>query len=715
MVVDDTPSALRLITDLLQREGYHVRPASTGELALRSAFRSVPELILLDVKMPGMDGYEVCRRLKADSRTRDVPVIFLSGLTDSASRVSGLELGAQDFISKPIQAEEVLARVRTHLMLSRAMLALDRMCTDLEQSVMERSTDLDEVSTSLEQLLTAHGETTRRLLLASDAIESAHDAIIITDTEGTILSANAAAVALTGFSRKELVGSSAAALFDTTESGTTARSVLRGHDAARWAGEAWVLRNSGGTAPVWLSLAGFYDPSGAVTHHVAVFSDISRRKAAEARLHYLAEHDDLTGLPNRLLLHDRFVQSVAAAADPDGIVAMLHVDIDQFQTVNETLGHDIGDAYLRALASSISKLLHPTDTLCRLSADEFIILLNAPASVSEVAAIAERIRLRLEAPYDVEGHEVCRSASIGIALYPEDGTDFDDLAGRADTAMHASKETGRNRVLFHIQRMNDELHRRVEMETNLRNGLRNREFFVRYQPQVDLASGRVVGVEALVRWQRPGIGEVLPDEFIAVAEESGMICELGRFVLEHVCHQARTWLDEGISVRMAVNVSPVEIQHGDVDEAVFALLERTGLPAPLLEVEITESSLIDDTNRTSDMIGRLTERGVHLSIDDFLTGYSNFHYLRQFRPAHLKIDRSFVESIARGSEDHAIVCAAIQMANALGIETIAEGIETAEQAQLLREAGCTLGQGYLFARPLTTDDITALLQRERAL
>ena len=713
MVVDDTPSALQLITERLQREGYRVRPASSGELALRSAFRSVPELILLDVSMPEMDGYEVCRRLKADSRTRNVPVIFLSALTDSASKVAGLELGAQDFISKPIQADEVLARVRTHLMLSRTMLALDRMCTDLQQSVMERSTDLDEVSANLEQLLVAHGDTTRRLLLASDAIESAHDAILITDADGAIVNANAASVALTGRSQSELLGSSATALFDTTDSGVTARAVLTGHGDARWAGEAWVLRTAGKSAPVWLSLAGFCDPSGAVTHHVAVFSDISRRKDAEAGLQYQAEHDVLTGLPNRLLLHDRFDQSVAAAVKPAGVIAMLHVDIDLFQTINDALGHDVGDGYLRAVAASISTLLHPTDTLCRLSADEFIVLLNAPASASEVAGVAERIRLRLEAPYIVGGDEVCRSASIGVALYPDDGTEFDGLAGKAHTAMHAAKESGRNRVLFNIQRMNDDLYRRVELETHLRNGLRNHEFFVRYQPQFDLTSGRVVGVEALVRWDRPGIGEVSPGEFIGVAEECGMISELGHFVLDVVCHQARTWLDDGIAVPVAVNVSPVEIRHGAVDEAVFALLEETGLPAAMLEVEITESSLVDDTTRTGDMIDRLAERGVRLGIDDFLTGYSNFHYLRRFRPAHLKIDQSFISTMSEGSENHAIVRAAIQMADALGIDTIAEGVETEEQAQLLRDAGCKIAQGYLFARPLTTVDVTDLLDSER--
>jgi diguanylate cyclase (GGDEF)-like protein/PAS domain S-box-containing protein len=683
-------------------------------LALRSAFRSVPELILLDVKMPGMDGYEVCRQLKADCRTRNVPVIFLSALTDSASRVSGLELGAQDFISKPFQAEEVVARVRTHLLLSRTLLALDRMCTDLEQSVLERSTDLGEVSTNLEQLLVAHGETVRRLLLASDAIESAHDAILITDTGGAVVSANAASVALTGCPQQELLGSSALALFDTTDSGSAARAAISGPGAAKWAGEAWLRRPSGGSAPVWLSLAGFCDPAGAVTHHVAVFSDISRRKDAEAGLQYQTEHDVLTGLPNRLLLHDRFEQSVGRAVNDGGFIAMLHIDIDGFRTINDAFGHDLGDACLRAVASSVSTLLHPADTLCRLGADEFIALLHAPASATEVAAVAERIRLRLGAPYIVEGHEVCRSASIGIALYPDDGTDFDDLTGKAHTAMHAAKESGRNRVLFHIQRMNDELHRFVELETNLRNGLRNHEFFVRYQPQVDLTSGRVVGVEALVRWQRPGVGEVSPAEFIPAAEESGLISELGHFVLDTACHQARAWLDDGVAVTVAVNVSPVEIHQGAVDEAVFAVLEDTGLPARLLEVEITESSLVDDTARTGDMIGRLTEHGVRLGIDDFLTGYSNFHYLRRFRPSHLKIDQSFIGTMSEGSETHAIVRAAIQMADALGIDTIAEGVETAEQAQLLREAGCSIAQGYLFARPLSTDDITALLHREHA-
>lgn len=712
MVVDDTPSALHLMVELLTREGYDVRPASSGELALRSAERNPPELVLLDVQMPGLDGFETCRRLKQDPRTAPVPVLFLSALNDTDSRVRGLEVGGQDFISKPFQAEEVLARVRTHLMLGRTMQALDQMCTDLQQTVVERSTDLVELSETLARQVTAHRDTARRLQLAGRAIESAHDAIIVTDSDALILSANPACIELTGFPADGLIGTSALDLFEGGDvGGIAAGQVLLGRRTGQWAGEVWIRRRDAGPVPVWMSLADFRDGAAEVTHYVAVFSDLSQRKESEAKIRYLAEHDLLTGLPNRLLLQDRFNVSRSIALRDHERLALLFIDVDKFKTINDSMGHSIGDGFLRRISTAIGEVLRSSDALSRIGGDEFLALVSGVPSVSQVNALAERIRRRLDDEFVIDGHVLRRSASIGVALYPDDGEEFDELARKADTAMYQAKQTGRNRIMFHTDKMNEDLQVRLQLESALRAAIADDELFMRYQPQVDLESGRIVGLEALVRWQRDGFGEVLPGEFIQIAEESGLVVDLGERTLQLACAQVRRWHEQGIAVPVAVNISPVQIWHGSLDATVQSALEETGIPGHLLEIEVTESGLIDDTPKTQDMVRRLGDLGVRLSIDDFLTGYSNFTYLRQFQPSHLKIDQSFVRSLATGSENLAIVRAAIQMAEVLGIPTVAEGVETAEQVRLLREAGCPIGQGYLFAKPLTVAEVTTLLEQ----
>jgi diguanylate cyclase (GGDEF)-like protein/PAS domain S-box-containing protein len=705
LVVDDTPSALHLMVEMLGRAGYAVRPALSGELAVRSALRNPPELILLDVQMPGMDGFEVCRRLKADSGTAAVPVIFLSALSDTESRVRGLEVGGQDFISKPVQREELLARVRTHLMLGRAMSALDQMCVDLQQRVVERSTDVEELSSSLAEQVAEHHTTARRLQLASRAIDSAHDAIIVADSAGIVTSANPACVELTGFTVGQLMATRVVDLFERGDAGAIAASqMLAGRAMGEWAGEVWIRGSAGAPVPVWMSIAEFREDTSLISHFVLVFSDLSQRKESEAKIRYLAEHDLLTGLPNRVLLNDRFNVSRATAVRQHEHLALLFIDVDKFKTVNDALGHGTGDAYLQRVASALKEVLRASDALCRVGGDEFLALITGVRSVAQVSKLAERIRNRLDSEFVVDRHPIRRTVSIGIAMFPDDGEDFDELASKADTAMYLVKRAGRNSVLFHTEQMNIDLQKRIVLEDALRAGIFEDQLFLRYQPQVDLQTGAVVGLEALVRWNRPNFGEVQPGEFIAVAEDSGLILDVGVRTVGMACAQAKAWMDEGIAVPISVNVSPVEIHHGDVDTMIQEALERTGLPGSMLIVEVTETGLVEDSEVTRRLVARLRDLGVRLSIDDFLTGYSNFTYLRQFEPLHLKIDRSFVESLAEGAENLAIVRAAIQMADVLGIPTIAEGVETELQAELLRDAGCQFGQGFLFARPLTAGD-----------
>ncbi len=714
IVVDDTPSALQLMVDLLGRDGYLVRPAQSGELAIRSALRRPPELILLDVQMPEMDGYEVCRRLKGDPRTAHIPVIFLSALNDTESRVRGLEVGGQDFISKPFQAEEALARVRTHLALGRSMLALDRMCAHLEQAAIRRTDDLDDLSRTLARQVLAHGETVRRLLLADRAIDAARDSILITDAAGSILAANPACVALTGVPGSDLLGEPLLSLFDDSDAnGLDATLPLPGSLAGSWAGEMRLRQRSGAAVPVWMGLAEFRDSSDSLTHYVAVFSDISERKEAEARVQYLAEHDLLTGLPNRVLLRDRFEVALSVARRNHGHVALLFLDLDRFKSVNDFHGHTVGDGYLKQVSTAVCETLRSSDSLCRVGGDEFIALLTGTGRESDISDLATRVLRRVDREFDVDGHPVRRTASIGVALYPEDGDEFDDLSRKADTAMYNAKLAGRNAVVFHTEKMNEAFRRRADLDEALRSALANEEFFMRYQPQVELATGRTVGLEALVRWQRPGVGEVSPNDFIPFAEESGLIVNLGNAIVMLVCAQARAWLDEGLEIPISVNVSPVQVRSGRFDQVLIAALEQTQLPPRLIQIEITESGMIDETSVTEEMIERLQREGVMLSIDDFLTGYANFAYLRRFHPSQLKIDQSFVGTMTPGSESQAIVTAALQMAQILGIPTVAEGVETQAQRDLLEEARCTIGQGYLFSPPLVAAGIPAWLGDHR--
>lgn len=459
----------------------------------------------------------------------------------------------------------------------------------------------------------------------------------------------------------------------------------------------------------WVHSRAEPDPGakGALTGTV---QDITARKLTEARIEFLAHHDPLTGLPNRVLVREHFHLAAAFADRAETKAALLFLDLDNFKAINDTLGHTAGDALLKEIARRLQGCVRNTDTISRQGGDEFLIVLSDALYDDAITAVTEKILAQMARTFILDAHELSASFSIGIAVYPDDGLDFETLLRKADTAMYHAKKQGRNTYSFHTEKMNFHAAEHVRLHNQLAQGLAKGEFFLHYQPQFDLASGRVIGVEALLRWSNPQLDVVPPEHFIPVAEDTGLIVPIGEWVLSEACRQAAGWRAAGLpGLVLAVNLSAVQFRRGDLVASVSRALAGSGLPPALLELELTESILIQDTEKVLDIVRRLKLLGVKLSIDDFGTGYSSLSYLKRFNVDRLKIDRSFIHDIATDPGDAAMVRAIIQMARGLNLKTIAEGVEDGRQAEFLRWEGCDEAQGYHFVRPMPAEAFTRYL------
>ena len=458
-----------------------------------------------------------------------------------------------------------------------------------------------------------------------------------------------------------------------------------------------------------LSVARKASATGEGPRFVVISRDVTDNKLAEEKVLQLAHFDALTGLPNRSLLADRCQQALGAAQRHGQCVALLFLDLDHFKNINDALGHRVGDALLCAVAQRLSGLLREQDTIARLGGDEFILVLPDTDAVG-AAHVAEKLLRAADQPFDIDAHELVITPSMGIAMYPQDGKDFDTLSRCADAAMYIAKQGGRNHYRFFTAEMQADSDRSLLLENALRRALERNQLYLHYQPQVCVASGAIVGAEALLRWEHPELGRVSPAEFIPVAESSGMILPMGDWVLQTATRQLREWMDQGYALTMAVNVSLVQFRQADFPQRIGQILQDAGLPPHCLELELTEGVAMTDPALAIDTMDRLHQQGVLLSIDDFGTGYSSLNHLKKFKVYKLKIDQSFVRDIADDPDDRGIVSAIISMAQGMDMRTIAEGVETAEQLAFLQDHGCMEVQGYLFGRPMAARDFGALLQ-----
>lgn len=542
---------------------------------------------------------------------------------------------------------------------------------------------------------------------AAAVFETATESIVVVSSAGIILDVNLAFSVATGLNRSEVVGRNADMLATNRHSTGFFRSII--DDVARvgkWEGEIWIQCKAGKSIPAWVSVGCAINEQGNVERVVVVFNDMTERKRSEAVIAHQANYDMLTKLPNRYLFRDRFRRALLRAKRDHSSVGLMFIDLDQFKKINDTLGHAAGDEALRLVAARINQALRDSDTATRLGGDEFAVILPEIQNASDVDVVAQRILLGIAVPMEVHNQDVVMTASIGAALYPTDSDNDEDLLRDADSAMYRSKQSGGNTLAFFTEEMNESAARRFQVETQLWKALELEEFEVSYQPIVALPEARMVGVEALLRWENSELGFVSPDEFIPVAERSGLIVSIGAWVLETACRQVKAWHDaDWPALRLAVNLSPREVERGDAVESVQNALERSGLPAEYLEVEVTERVLLDDVDRVVAIFNRIKELGVRLCIDDFGTGYSSLSYLQSFPFDVLKIDRAFVHGAVGHEDGISLLRAIISMAESLHLEVVAEGVETCEQMDLLSELGCGFAQGYLFCRPMSAESL----------
>ena len=559
--------------------------------------------------------------------------------------------------------------------------------------------------------ITLRRQTEDKLMLAATVFEQAREGIMITDAQGEILSINQAFSDITGYSAEDAQGQYPGLLTQALERPHVHRRIRsalerKGH----WQGELRSLRRNGEVFTAWVSLTRRLSAEGKPTHLIGIINDITRSKEAEQKLHRQAHFDPLTDLPNRRLFEQRLQQAMEKMGRDAEPVSVLFMDMNQFRDINDNFGHRTGDAVLVEMAHRLREDLREADVVARLGGDEFAVCL--PGAHAQAAhQVALKLQERLAQPCLIDGHELSLTASIGIALFPDDGDSVELIARNAETAMYRAKQEGRGSSCFFTEGMQPRSVRHLQLEAHLRRAIERDELLLHYQPQLDTMTGRVVGLEALVRWRHPELGMVSPGEFIPLAEHNGQIVAIGEWVMRTAAQQMKTWMDQGLPpLVMAVNLSAVQFRDPTLPERVQAILSEIGLPAAHLELELTESVATGNPTAAIAMMDRLHALGLRLSIDDFGTGYSSLNYLKRFRIDTLKIDQSFVRDIHSDPDDRAIVQAIIQMAHALNLTTIAEGVETDEQADFLRANGCDMLQGYRFCRPIEPQAALAWLQ-----
>ncbi|MCG2586121.1 bifunctional diguanylate cyclase/phosphodiesterase [Massilia sp. TS11] len=680
LVADDDPVMRLLMLEMLGQVGLEGIEAADGAAALAHCRAGPPDLVLLDVDMPGMDGFSACRAIRALEHGALVPIIMVTGSDDVDAVTRAYEAGATDFVSKPINWPILGHRVLYVLRASDAIARL-RIADAHNRAV-----------------LAAIPDTFFRL---------SADGVYLDYEQGRT---DTGAGCVGKHVREVLPAAIAERMMEHVQA-------VLGGDALR-SMEYTVLR---GAEEVHVEARLVATESGQI---LGLVRDISERKRSEEQIRRLAYSDSLTGIPNRQAFLDMLERELQRARAAGSKFAVLFMDLDAFKRINDTLGHNVGDLLLKAVSERLRETIRPSDllsqgahdNLARLGGDEFTLLIPDLEKVDNALAVAQRVKEAMRRPFAIDGHEIFVTASIGISLYPEDGQDSDALLKYADTAMYHAKNCGKNNAKLYSSSLTMQIMSHVKLEVGLRKALQHGELYLHYQPQVSVRSARIVAVEALIRWRHPERGLISPTEFIPLAEETGLIVPIGEWVLRSACRQAKLW--EAVTpepLRLAVNLSARQFKDENLSQMVLAVLQETRLAPDKLELELTEGTLMDDARATMATLEQLRRIGVYLSIDDFGTGYSSMNYLKRFDVRALKIDRSFISGLPQDSENAAITRAIIAMAHGLKMAVVAEGVETDEQLVLLEQFGCDLAQGFHLGHPAPPESITLMLEKQAAL
>ena len=637
--------------------------------------------ILVDLSLPDSNGVETFDRIF--QAAPQVPILILTSLQDEDTAKAAVKRGAQEYLLK--------GRLDAYLWPKAVA------------SMIERAAKTEALFEEKER--------------AQVTLNSIGDAVVSTDLSLRVTYLNVVAERLTGWSRQNAAGRPVHEVLhiigaDRKEARNPMASAISENKTVALTPDCILIRRDGSEFAIEDSSAPIHDRHGQVTGAVMVFHDVSAVRATTLRMSHLAQHDALTELPNRILLIDRLTEAIALAARNRRQLAVLFLDVDRFKHINDSMGHMIGDRLLQSIAQRLLDCVRASDTVSRQGGDEFVILLPEVARSQDALVCADKVLEVLRFPHRIDEHVLHVTASIGIVTYPEDGADCETLIRHADFAMYDAKDNGRDNRQVFKRDLNVRARKRQSVEDDLRHALERHEFRLHYQPKVNLRTGQIIGVEALIRWSHPELGMVSPAEFIPIAEECGLIVPIGRWVLAEACHQAQAWQEIGlVPILISVNISSVELRSRTFLDGVSATLADTGLEGRFLELELTETFLMQESSSTASMLRDLKQLGVTLALDDFGTGYSSLSHLRRFPIDTLKIDQSFVHSITTNAEDASIVRALIGMGKNLHMRVVAEGVETAEQLATLQEGGCPFGQGYYFGLPLTGPDCTSVLRR----
>jgi diguanylate cyclase (GGDEF)-like protein/PAS domain S-box-containing protein len=662
----DGPFAIEWVTLL----SYGLKRLSAGGI----------DAIMADLSLPDSQGIETFDKLFAVAP--HTPIMVLSAAGDETPAMEAVQRGAQGYLAKDHFGSYLVPQSLRNI---------------IQRKVIEETFYIEK----------ARAEIT---------LNSISDAVIGTDMSGNVDYLNFAAESMTGWSREEARGHPIGEVMQIIN-GTTRKPelnavelVLQQNEPMGLTAGTILIRRDGSEAAIEDSAAPIHDLSGQITGAVIVFHDITAAQAMAAKMAHLAQHDFLTNLPNRVLLNDRITQAIALAKRRGTHIAVLFLDLDNFKHINDSLGHEIGDKLLQSVAQGLCKCVRGSDTVSRLGGDEFVVLVTEDKYAEDAALTAEKILAALAAPHSIAPHALHVTASIGISVYPADGQDAETMIKNADTAMYQAKGKGRNNYQFFKSDMNVRAVERQVIEANLRLALERQEFVLHYQPKVNIDTGTITGSEVLLRWMHPEWGVTLPDRFVPIAEDCGLIVPIGRWVLREACAQAKRWEDAGLKpAAVAVNISALEFHRKDFVEGVRGILTDTGLEPCCLQLEITESALMRDAETSTAILQQLKNIGVQLAVDDFGTGYSSLSYLNQFPIDTIKIDGSFVHAIGSTNGNGIIVSAIIAMGTSLKQRVVAEGVEEQAQLTFLKAQHCEEGQGYFFSRPLIAEQLAALL------